>query len=86
MLSRASISFLNFSCFLNRISPIGIVKTPTNGYMNALKMLSYTEHYSLGQKRGSLGIGRVNLIKVLIVGFGPAGPGCVLIFSTACEH
>jgi hypothetical protein len=38
-------------------------------------MLSKTEHYSLGQYKASPGNGKVNLMQVFIVGFGPAGPG-----------
>jgi hypothetical protein len=54
---------------------MGIVNTPNSGYKKLLKMLSYTEHYSFGQYNGSPGKGIANLMQVLIVGFGPAGPG-----------
>lgn len=43
--------------------------------MKLLKILSKTEHCNLGQYKASPGKGRENLIMVLIVGLGPAGPG-----------
>ena len=66
-----------------KISPIGIVKTPTRGCMKLLKILSNTEHCNLGQYNGSPGNGSLNLIRVFIVGLGPYGPGSVLMLPIA---